>query len=231
MRTRLWRSLATQLVVVQLILIAAVLLAVSAVSVEQTRASSSVDQGRRVLALAEYLAATSLIRRGDMADRQRRHAAGRRDPAAADHRRRPGADRRPDGQGAGRHRSRRCWTNRWPWPELLAAPQRASSTAHRAGRSQLPDRRRADPVLRRRRTGPPARHRDVGELNPTRPRRPGRGGAHPDHLPRGRHGAGRRGLPAAGPLDQAADASGWSRPRWRRWPSSGKPSSPGSPRA
>jgi sensor histidine kinase regulating citrate/malate metabolism len=50
-------------VVVQLILIAAVLLAVSAVSVEQTRISFQRDQGRRILALAENLAASPVVRR------------------------------------------------------------------------------------------------------------------------------------------------------------------------
>lgn len=55
-------SLATQLVIVQLILIAAVLLAVSAVSVEQTRATFERVEGRRVLALAETLAANPIVR-------------------------------------------------------------------------------------------------------------------------------------------------------------------------
>jgi len=55
-------SLATQLVIVQLILIAAVLLAVSAVSVEQTRATFERVEGRRVLALAENLAANPTVR-------------------------------------------------------------------------------------------------------------------------------------------------------------------------
>jgi two-component system CitB family sensor kinase len=62
MRKFLHLSLASQLVVVQLILIAAVLVAVSAVSVEQTRASFQRDEGRRVLALAEYLAANPVVR-------------------------------------------------------------------------------------------------------------------------------------------------------------------------
>jgi two-component system, CitB family, sensor kinase len=55
-------TLASQLVVVQLLVIAAVLVAVSAVSVEQTRASFQRDQGRRVLALAENLAASPVVR-------------------------------------------------------------------------------------------------------------------------------------------------------------------------
>ena len=55
-------SLATQLVSVQLVLIAAVLLAVSAVSVEQTRATFERVEGRRVLAFAESLAANPTVR-------------------------------------------------------------------------------------------------------------------------------------------------------------------------
>ncbi|MBA3530153.1 MAG: hypothetical protein H0T91_12755, partial [Propionibacteriaceae bacterium] len=57
-------SLASQLVLVQLVLIAAVLLAVSAVSVEQTRATFQRVEGRRVLALAETLAASPTVRLG-----------------------------------------------------------------------------------------------------------------------------------------------------------------------
>ena len=57
-------SLASQLVIVQLIMIIAVLVAVSAVSVEQTRVSFQRDQGRRVLVLAEVLAASPIVRAG-----------------------------------------------------------------------------------------------------------------------------------------------------------------------
>ncbi len=64
MRKRLHTSLASQLVIVQLIMIIAVLVAVSAVSVEQTRASFQRDQGRRVLVLAEVLAASPIVRDG-----------------------------------------------------------------------------------------------------------------------------------------------------------------------
>ncbi len=67
MRKRLHASLASQLVIVQLIMIIAVLVAVSAVSVEQTRASFQRDQGRRVLVLAEVLAASPIVR-GGLAD-------------------------------------------------------------------------------------------------------------------------------------------------------------------
>ena len=55
-------SLASQLVAVQLILIAVVLLAISAVSVDQTRATFERVEGRRVLALAESLAANPTVR-------------------------------------------------------------------------------------------------------------------------------------------------------------------------
>ena len=64
MRHRLRTSLASQLVLVQLIMIAAVLLAVSAVSVEQSRLSFQRDQGRRVQVLAEVLAANPIVRGG-----------------------------------------------------------------------------------------------------------------------------------------------------------------------
>jgi two-component system CitB family sensor kinase len=64
MRKRLHASLASQLVIVQLIMIIAVLVAVSAVSVEQTRTSFQRDQGRRVLVLAEVLAASPIVRAG-----------------------------------------------------------------------------------------------------------------------------------------------------------------------
>ena len=64
MRRFLRLSLASQLVVVQLVVIAAVLAAVSAVSVEQTRTGFQRDQGRRVLALAENLAASPVLRSG-----------------------------------------------------------------------------------------------------------------------------------------------------------------------
>jgi two-component system CitB family sensor kinase len=62
LRKRLHLSLASQLVAVQLVLIAVVLVAVSAVSVEQTRTGFQRDQGRRVLALAENLAANNVVR-------------------------------------------------------------------------------------------------------------------------------------------------------------------------
>lgn len=61
-------TLATQLVLVQLVLIAAVLAAVSAVSVEQTRADFQRVESRRVLALAEYLAANPTVRLRPVAD-------------------------------------------------------------------------------------------------------------------------------------------------------------------
>jgi sensor histidine kinase regulating citrate/malate metabolism len=62
MRRRLHLPLAQQLVVVQLVVIVAVLLAVSAVSVEITRLGFARDEGRRVLTLAENLAASPVVR-------------------------------------------------------------------------------------------------------------------------------------------------------------------------
>jgi two-component system, CitB family, sensor kinase len=61
-RRRLRLSLASQLVLVQLVLIGAVLVAVSAVSVENTRLGFVRDEGRRVLTLAENLAANPVLR-------------------------------------------------------------------------------------------------------------------------------------------------------------------------
>ncbi|HYP46627.1 MAG TPA: ATP-binding protein [Propionibacteriaceae bacterium] len=61
-------TLATQLVLVQLVLIVAVLAAVSAVSVEQTRADFQLAESRRVLALAENLAANPNVRLGPVAE-------------------------------------------------------------------------------------------------------------------------------------------------------------------
>ena len=72
---RLRLPLASQLVVVQLIVIGAVLLAVSAVSVEITRLGFARDEGRRVLTLAENLAANPVVRSEDV-DRGRCGAAG-----------------------------------------------------------------------------------------------------------------------------------------------------------
>ena len=62
MRRRLRLPLAYQLVAVQLILIMAVLIAVSAVSVEITRLGFARDEGRRVLTLAENLASNPVVR-------------------------------------------------------------------------------------------------------------------------------------------------------------------------
>ena len=66
MRRRLRLPLAYQLVAVQLILIMAVLLAVSAVSVEITRLGFARDEGRRVLTLAENLASNPIVRSDDV---------------------------------------------------------------------------------------------------------------------------------------------------------------------
>ena len=66
MRRRLRLPLAYQLVAVQLILIMAVLIAVSAVSVEITRLGFARDEGRRVLTLAENLASNPVVRFRDV---------------------------------------------------------------------------------------------------------------------------------------------------------------------
>ena len=66
MRRRLRLPLAYQLVAVQLVLIMAVLLAVSAVSVEITRLGFAQDEGRRVLTLAENLASNPIVRSEDV---------------------------------------------------------------------------------------------------------------------------------------------------------------------
>ena len=78
MRRRLRLPLAYQLVAVQLILIMAVLIAVSAVSVEITRLGFARDEGRRVLTLAENLASNPVVRDRDV-ERGRRRAARRGD--------------------------------------------------------------------------------------------------------------------------------------------------------
>ena len=125
MRKRLHLSLASQLVAVQLVLIAVVLLAVAAVSVEQTRTSFQRDQGRRVLALAENLAANSVVRRVPLKD------AGSALPAAlAQLKSVTGVDVAmvTDASGVVLASTDSLLVGETiPWPELLAAPMRASS--------------------------------------------------------------------------------------------------------
>ena len=164
MRTRLWRSLASQLVLVQLILIAAVLVAVSAVSVEQTRRQFQTDQGRRVLAQAENLAATALIRRGPpivvdatlpAAAAQLQQVTGAAVVLIAD----------PSGKVlAGTDPA--LLDEPVAWPELAAAPRRSSSTiTELGGRSYLIA---AAPIFS---SSTPVRHLGiamVGDLNPSR---------------------------------------------------------------
>ncbi|MCW2811406.1 MAG: hypothetical protein JWP61_1864 [Friedmanniella sp.] len=134
---RLWRrSLASQLVLVQLILIAAVLVAVSAVSVEQTRASFQRNEGRRVLALAEDLAANPVVRRGPVA------TAGAGLPAAvAQLQTVTGVEVAMVTDPAGvvvASTDTLLLRDPVPWPALLAAPMRsASDTIDLRGRSYL----------------------------------------------------------------------------------------------
>lgn len=125
MRKRLHLSLASQLVAVQLVLIAVVLLAVSAVSVEQTRTGFQRDQGRRVLALAENLAANSVVRRVPLRD------AGSALPATlAQLQAVTGVDLAMVTDTSGvviASTDTLVVGETIPWPELLAAPMRASS--------------------------------------------------------------------------------------------------------
>jgi len=134
---KLWHlSLASQLVVVQLILIAAVLVAVSAVSVEQTRASFQRDEGRRVLALAEYMAANPVVRRAPV------RTAGSSLPAAvAQLQATTGVELVMVADPSGRvvaSTDALLTDEIVSWPELRAAPGRSSSaTVELRGTSYL----------------------------------------------------------------------------------------------
>src|SRR4029450_6090583 len=154
---KLWHhSLASQLVVVQLILIAAVLVAVSAVSVEQTRASFQRDEGRRVLALAEYLAANPVVRRAPV------RAAGSALPAAvAQLQATTGVELVMVADPSGRvvaSTDALLTEEIVSWPELGAAPGRSSSaTVERRGMSYLIA---AAPIL----TNPTAAGQPINQL-------------------------------------------------------------------
>lgn len=136
MRRRLQLSLASQLVVVQLILIVAVLLAVSAVSVEQSRAGFQRDVGRRVLSLAENLAANPVVRQGPV------QTAGSVLPAAVTQlQTTTGVELAMVADLGGQVLSSTdilLIGERIPWPELQAAPMRSgSATVTMRGRSYL----------------------------------------------------------------------------------------------
>jgi two-component system CitB family sensor kinase len=122
---RLRLSLASQLVVVQLILIGAVLLAVSAVSVEITRLGFISDEGRRVLTLAENLAANPVVRSEDV-DR-----AGAVLPAAVTtHQALTGVDVAMIADRSGKVAASTDTLlvgEVVPWPDLVAQPDRAHS--------------------------------------------------------------------------------------------------------
>jgi two-component system, CitB family, sensor kinase len=127
MRRFLHLSLASQLVVVQLILIAAVLVAVSAVSVEQTRISFQRDQGRRILALAENLAANPVVRQAPV------RTAGSALPAAvAQLQSTTGVELVMVADSTGRvvaSTDTLLTGEMVAWPELRAAPGRSSSAS------------------------------------------------------------------------------------------------------
>jgi two-component system CitB family sensor kinase len=136
MRRFLHLSLASQLVVVQLILIAAVLVAVSAVSVEQTRISFQRDQGRRILALAENLAANPVVRQAPV------RTAGSALPAAvAQLQSTTGVELVMVADATGRvvaSTDTLLTGEMVAWPELRAAPGRSSSaTVELRGTSYL----------------------------------------------------------------------------------------------
>lgn len=125
MRRRFRLPLAQQLVVVQLILIGAVLVAVSAVSVEITRLGFARDEGRRVLTLAENLAANPVVRDEDV-DR-----AGAVLPAAVTTQQTlSGIDLSMIADTGGRvvaSTDTLLANEVVPWPELLAEPDRSHS--------------------------------------------------------------------------------------------------------
>ena len=116
-------SLASQLVLVQLVLIAAVLLAVSAVSVEQTRATFERVEGRRVLALAESLAANPIVRLKPV-----EQAGAPLSATVASLQSTTGVDLAAVADVAGvivESTDPRLDGTTLPWPEVLADPQRA----------------------------------------------------------------------------------------------------------
>ena len=125
MRRWLHLPLAQQLVVVQLILIAAVLIAVSGVTVEITRLGVAQDEERRVLTLAENLAANPIVRFRDVAK------AGAALPAAVTTQQTlTGIDlvMIADNRGKIVTSTDTLLVNEtMPWPELLADPSRAHS--------------------------------------------------------------------------------------------------------
>jgi sensor histidine kinase regulating citrate/malate metabolism len=126
-------TLATQLVLVQLLLIAAVLVAVSAVSVEQTRTTYQRVESRRVLSVAETLAATPTVRLGPV------DSAGASLPATVTALQSlTGLELAAVADRSGRvvvSTDPRLTGTVLPWPELLAAPQRSATGVVQIGRS------------------------------------------------------------------------------------------------
>jgi two-component system, CitB family, sensor kinase len=126
-------TLATQLVLVQLVLIGAVLVAVSAVSVEQTRTTYQRVESRRVLSVAETLAATPTVRLRPV------ESAGASLPATVTALQSlTGLELAAVADLSGRvvvSTDPRLTDMVLPWPELLAAPQRSATGLVRIGRS------------------------------------------------------------------------------------------------
>ncbi len=131
MRRRLRLPLAQQLVAVQLIVIAAVLLAVSAVSVEITRLGFERDEGRRVLTLAENLAGNPVVRTREPG------AAGSVLPAVVTQLQTvTGVDLAMIADNSGTIVASTDTTvvgDRVPWPELVASPGRSHSASVTVG--------------------------------------------------------------------------------------------------
>ncbi len=125
MRRRLRLPLAQQLVAVQLVLILAVLIAVSAVSVEITRLGFARDEGRRVLTLAEYLASIPAVRGGPAAREGAVLPAAVTTLATT-----TGVDVAMIADSTGRvvaSTDPLLVGDTAPWPELIAMPRRAHS--------------------------------------------------------------------------------------------------------
>ena len=204
LRSSRWRPSSS---LVQLLLIAAVLVAVSAVSVEQTRATFERVEGRRVLALAE-IAGGQLRRPRQARSRtpaprsRRRWLACSRPPgvelaAVADLSGQVVVSTDPRLDRHDRCRGRSCWRRPSARSPGLVRDRRLRATWRRRCRSSpTPTGRPADP---------PAGHRARRPARPEPVRvAPGRR-CHAAHLPGGRDAARGDRFPAAGPLDQAAD--------------------------
>lgn len=166
MRRKWQMPLARQLMILQLILIGAVLVAVSAVSVEITRLGFARDEGRRVLALAENLAANPVVRAGIDDDTSLLPAAVAQQQTIT------GIDLVMVADTAGRvvaSTDTLLMDDVVPWPEVLSARERShSGTIRIRGVAYLVA---AAPILSNPSSGEPVRQLGiaiVGQESPTR---------------------------------------------------------------